>query len=203
MSSKNKPIRDELERIYGKGCMFQKAYVAERLRRIMLENEKKTGKQFVAYTTYKRKYPLKRQIQMEKSMTLHHLKHKSEGGPTNLDNGAVINALAHQWLHTLPREMEERGNDMLRQYKRILDNQFAKTKPLLTEEEYLKKIEEAEGCSIELEKEEEIDLPVELDVVTIQVDEKGIKVTGKKKKKKNKVRRKHNRPRKRRYGREI
>lgn len=30
-SHKNKVIRERLEKIYGKGCMFQKAYIAERI----------------------------------------------------------------------------------------------------------------------------------------------------------------------------
>jgi hypothetical protein len=33
-SHKNKVIRERLERIYGKGCMFQKALIAERIEAI-------------------------------------------------------------------------------------------------------------------------------------------------------------------------
>ena len=50
-------------------------------------------------------------------MTLHHLKHRSEGGATSERNGAVISTLAHQYLHSLPREQEEVINGMLREYK--------------------------------------------------------------------------------------
>ena len=50
-------------------------------------------------------------------MTLHHLKHRSEGGPTSENNGAVVSALAHSYLHSLPRDQEEIINNMLRDYK--------------------------------------------------------------------------------------
>lgn len=176
-NSKNRVIREELERIYGKGCMFQKAYVSDRLRQQGVS---------LTYGTFKKKYTLNQQKTLERRMTLHHLKHVSEGGRTSLDNGAVVNELAHRYLHSLKRHEEERANDMLREWKRDKDNGFEPFTP----------------CEIELVPEEEVELPFELDAMTIQVDSKGIKVTGKKRKKKNKVRRKHNRPRKRRYGRE-
>lgn len=35
----------------------------------------------------------------------------------SLENGVVINRLAHQYLHSLPREQEEVINNMLREYK--------------------------------------------------------------------------------------
>lgn len=52
-----------------------------------------------------------------KQMTYHHLKHKSEGGPTTIENGANVREPAHQYMHSLPREQEEIINDMIRDWK--------------------------------------------------------------------------------------
>ena len=50
-------------------------------------------------------------------MTYHHLRHREDGGKANIENGASINALAHCYLHSLPREQEEIVNNMLRDFK--------------------------------------------------------------------------------------
>ena len=109
-SHKNKSIREKLEAKYGKGCMFRNAGIAERI-------EAMGG--IKTYRQYKEehRYKIKKIIQLEKQMTLHHLKHRSEGGPTSEHNGAVISALAHSYLHSLPRDQEEIVNNMLRDYK--------------------------------------------------------------------------------------
>ena len=54
-------------------------------------------------------------------MTLHHLKHRSEDGATSERNGAVVNSLAHGYLHSLERAEEEIVNGMLRDYKAGID----------------------------------------------------------------------------------
>ena len=173
MSNRNRVIRQELERIYGKGCMFQKAYVSDRLRQLGVS---------LTYGTFKKRYTLNQQKTLERRLTLHHLKHVSEGGKTNIENGAVINELAHRYLHTLKRHEEERANDMIRDWKRDKDNGYEPFTP-----EDIKRFEE---CEIQLENEENIELPFELDTMTIKVDSKGIKVTGKKKKKYNRAKHK-------------
>lgn len=125
---KNRVLREELERIYGKGCMFQKAYVSQRLKQLGVSQ---------AYTVFKKKYTLNQQKTLEKRMTLHHLKHVSEGGRTTLDNGAVVNELAHRYLHSLPRREEEAANNMLRDWKRDKDNGFEECEVKLVPEEEL------------------------------------------------------------------
>ena len=105
----NKGVRELLEMIYGKGCMFYKAHIPERLKGTKI----KGYKQFIGELHYKSK-KLKG---LERTLTLHHLKHRSEGGETSVENGAVINELAHRYLHSLPREQEEVINNMLREYK--------------------------------------------------------------------------------------
>lgn len=106
----NKSARLALERIYGKGCMFQKAYIAKKIEQI---GGIKTYKKFVEETHYK----LKKISILERTMTYHHLKHKSDGGSATVYNGAVVSELAHQYIHSLPRDEEEIINNMLRQYK--------------------------------------------------------------------------------------
>lgn len=114
-SHKNKSIREKLEAKYGCGCMFRNAHIAERIEAM---GGIKTYKEFLE----EHKYKLKKIIQLEKQMSLHHLKHRSEEGHTSEYNGAVINSLAHAYLHSLPREQEEIINNMLREHKRNLDN---------------------------------------------------------------------------------
>lgn len=38
-----------------------------------------------------------------------------------MENGANLEEIAHEYLHTLPREKEEEANDMLREFKRQKD----------------------------------------------------------------------------------
>lgn len=110
-SKKNRKIREALERIYGEGCMFQKARIEQRIEQL---GGIKTYKQFKE----QHRYTLKKIKAFEGMMTYHHIKHKAEGGETSIENGAVINSLAHTYMHSLPRADEEVINDMLRDYKK-------------------------------------------------------------------------------------
>jgi hypothetical protein len=112
--SSNKTARQKLEKEYGKGCMFKKANIEEKI-----ENKKtiKTYKKFLEERHYTGKF-----IKLyKKQMNYHHLKHKSEGGETTIENGAIVSALAHMYMHSLPREQEEFINDELRKYKQEID----------------------------------------------------------------------------------
>ena len=111
---KNKSIREKLEKKYGKGCMFKKAKVEEKIENIKTI---KTYKRFIEEKRYTGKI-----IQIyEKQMNLHHLKHKFEGGETTVENGVIISTLAHRYIHSLPREQEEFINDIMREYKKQVD----------------------------------------------------------------------------------
>lgn len=112
--SSNKSVREQLERQYGKGCMFKKSGMEKKIEK---KRVIKTYKKFLQEKRYTRKMIRK----YERMMTLHHLKHRSEGGKTNTENGAVINGLAHIYMHSLPREQEEYINNELRRYKRQID----------------------------------------------------------------------------------
>ena len=105
----NKGVREILEMIYGRECMFFKAQIPERLKGTKI----KGYKQYIEEQHFKSKKINK----LERTLTLHHLIHQSEGGETTLENGAVINELAHRYIHSLPREQEEIINNMLREYK--------------------------------------------------------------------------------------
>ena len=113
-SHKNKVIRERLEKIYGKGCMFQKAYIAERIEAM---GGIKTYREYIQ----EHKYTFKKVKKLESTMTLHHLKHRAEGGATSERNGAVVSALGQGYLHSLPKEHEEIVNGMLRDYKAGID----------------------------------------------------------------------------------
>ena len=106
----NASKRKQLEKIYGKGCMFKKARVEEQIEKLRTI---KTYKTFLKET----RYTGKKIHQLENNMTFHHLKHASEGGGTSVENGAIVNELAHRYLHSLPRNEEEIINDMIREYK--------------------------------------------------------------------------------------
>lgn len=107
MGKSNKRAKEELIKIYGNGCMFEKAKVAERIEQM---GGIRTYRSYVAEKRFKGK-PIKKQL------TYHHLRHKSEGGPATVENGAVVEAVAHAYLHSLPRHQEEIANNMLRAYK--------------------------------------------------------------------------------------
>lgn len=108
--SSNKSKREQLEQIYGKGSMFEKAqceqYV-ETLPRI------KGLKRYIA----EKRYTGKQIRKLIRCIHYHHLKHKSEGGETTLENGALVNGLEHGYMHSLPRQHEEIINNRIRQWK--------------------------------------------------------------------------------------
>ena len=82
--SDNTKGRKSLERTYGKGCMFKKAHIEEQVEALRVI---KTYKMFLRET----RYTGKKIQQLEGNMTYHHLKHRSEGGKTNDENGSIIN----------------------------------------------------------------------------------------------------------------
>lgn len=111
---KNAALKHDLQVRYGKGCMFKNAGIEKLIERL---GKIKTYKVYVQETRYKR-----RKIHtLETSLTYHHLRHRSEGGHTTMDNGAVLSEMAHRYIHSLPRDEEELINDMIRKYKFKLD----------------------------------------------------------------------------------
>lgn len=107
MSNSNKNARRRLEQIYGKGCFFTRAEIAKRIEDM---GGIRTYKTFIKEKHYKG-HKISHQI------TYHHLRHRSEGGDTSVENGANVEEIAHQYMHSLPREHEEIINNMLREFK--------------------------------------------------------------------------------------
>lgn len=89
MSNKNSKARKKLEKIYGKGCFMERAGI-----------RKITGFRKDAYI-----------------MTYHHMRHVSEGGKATIENGANLALENHKFLHSLPREEEEKINNEIRRWK--------------------------------------------------------------------------------------
>lgn len=112
--SSNKSAREALEAIYGRGCMFKRAKIAERIEAM---GGIKTYKKFLEEKRYKPKDIKK----LESILTYHHLTHKFHGGKATVKNGAEVNALAHTYMHSLPEEQEEVINDMLRDFKNSIE----------------------------------------------------------------------------------
>lgn len=103
MSNKNRRIREELERIYGRKCMYHQG----------IRNIKPPR-------TSKKKYKGK---SIENQLTLHHLvpvnRYKARGihGETSVKNGAILCRGCHDYLEGLPDQEREEINNELRKYK--------------------------------------------------------------------------------------
>ena len=89
MSSKNSKARKKLEKIYGKGCFMERAGIRE-------------------ITGFRKDAHI---------MTYHHMRHVSEGGKATIENGANLALENHKFLHSLPREEEEKINNQIRKWK--------------------------------------------------------------------------------------
>ena len=116
MGNKNKKVRIELARIYGSGCFFLRSGAEDYIEKL---GTIRTYKKYKAGLKFKSK---KMKV-YEDIMTLHHLIHKSEGGAASVENGAIINAIAHQYMHSLPRNQEEIINDYIREWKKQMKRQ--------------------------------------------------------------------------------
>lgn len=86
---KNSEAKKELEKIYGKGCFMERAGIRT----------------------------IKGYRKNSRLLTYHHLRHRSENGATDIDNGAILAVENHEVLHTLPRDEEEVVNNMIRKWK--------------------------------------------------------------------------------------
>jgi hypothetical protein len=106
----NKKRREELEAIYGKGSMFEKAKTEEYISTLP---KIKGYKRFI-----KEKHFTTKEIRkLIHRMNYHHLEHRADGGGTTIENGAVVNELEHRYIHSLPRDQEEIINNHIRKWK--------------------------------------------------------------------------------------
>ena len=96
MSNNNKAVREKLERIYGHICMLHE------------------GLKINGYSKSKVRYKGK---SIEQQLTLHHLKPKSKGGATSVENGAVVCRGCHDFIEQTSEENRARINKLLQEYK--------------------------------------------------------------------------------------
>ena len=144
----NKSIRLALIKVYGNRCMFLKAHIPERLKGTIIKSYRKFKKEM--------HYTFKQIQELEGNLTLHHLRHEADGGELTPHNGAIVNELAHRYIHSLPREQEEVINDMLREYK----SSFRITGGLLTTTEKDLELLEPFGFDLDIQEEGFIEIPL-------------------------------------------
>ena len=94
--SKNKSVRQELERLYGKECFIDKLHLRE-------EKQKR--------------YTGKGQFKRMKQLTYHHIKMRKDGGKATVENGALLSTENHSWFHKQPPEKQAEMNKAFQQYK--------------------------------------------------------------------------------------
>lgn len=139
-TKKNKSVREELERIYGKHCMIHQGI--RNLKPPTPKNAHYKGKSIAS------------------QITLHHLVPRRLNGPTTIENGSLICRKCHDWLEQLSNVEREAVNDELREYKQtfkincatlVVKSRKMEVKPLQEEEIEIELPEEIERGYIELE----------------------------------------------------
>lgn len=98
MSSKNTKVKRKLIALYGAECFIDKLHLRP--------PEDKP-----------RKYTSKGQLKLMKSLTYHHMKEKSKGGPTTVENGAILSVENHEWFNKQPPEVQVELNKRFKEYK--------------------------------------------------------------------------------------
>ena len=93
--SKNKSVRKELERLYGRECFIDKLHLRKD----------------------KQKYKGKAQYKRMKQLTYHHIKPKKDGGKATVENGALLSAENHAWFHKQSIEKQNEMNKAFQEYK--------------------------------------------------------------------------------------
>lgn len=106
----NKSKRLELQKVFGDGSMYQRAKTDEYL---------STLPHIITYKKFveKKHFTRKQKLKLEQSLNYHHMVHKSEGGTTTIENGAVVTEGEHRFIHSLSRVQEEIINNHIRQWK--------------------------------------------------------------------------------------
>ena len=95
----NKIIKDEMIEIFGPECFIEK---------LKLRKDKEP-----------RKYKGKKQLQIMRSLTYHHIKERSKGGKTTIGNGALLSNENHAWFNMQPKKEQDRMNKLFQKYKLI------------------------------------------------------------------------------------
>ena len=98
MSSKNTKVKRKLIALYGAECFIDKLYLRP--------PEDKP-----------RRYTSKGELKRMKTLTYHHMKERSKGGPTTIENGAILSVESHEWFNKQPPEVQAELNIRFKEYK--------------------------------------------------------------------------------------
>lgn len=123
MSKDNKRTREKLEAIYGKQCMLHKGL-----------NIKGYSKSKISYSGRA----------IREQLTLHHIKPRSKGGATSVENGAVLCRGCHDFLEQTDSTTRAELNKLLIEYKKL-----------------------------KVQKVDDIDIPFTLDIAELSLDKQG------------------------------
>lgn len=123
MSKDNKRTREKLEAIYGKQCMLHKGL-----------NIKGYSKSKISYSGRA----------IREQLTLHHIKPRSKGGATSVENGAVLCRGCHDFLEQTDSTTRAELNRLLVEYKKL-----------------------------KVQKVDDIDIPFTLDIAELSLDKQG------------------------------
>ena len=99
MSSKNTKVKRKLIALYGAECFIDKLHLRP--------PEDKP-----------RRYTSKGQLKRMKTLTYHHMKERSKGGPTTIENGAILSVENHEWFNKQPPEVQAELNKRFKEYKK-------------------------------------------------------------------------------------
>lgn len=102
MSKSNRRKKEELIKIFGPKCFIEELKIRSPEE---IENERK-------------KYTGKKQLKIMDELTYHHILEKSKGGPTTLENGAILRNINHQWFNRLSKERQREINQLFKDYKK-------------------------------------------------------------------------------------
>lgn len=109
----NRSIRKKLIELYGSECFINKLHLR---------------------VVKPQKYKGKKQYNKMQRLTYHHIKAKSEGGETTIENGALLNAENHEWLHKQDKKKQDVINKMFIEYKKIADKLRSREIPVVLED---------------------------------------------------------------------
>ena len=98
MSSKNTKVKRKLIALYGAECFIDKLHLRP------LEDKP-------------RRYTSKGELKRMKTLSYHHIKERAKGGPTTVENGAILSVENHEWFNKQPPEVQAELNKRFKEYK--------------------------------------------------------------------------------------
>lgn len=93
----NKSAKEKLIKLYGKECFIEKLHLRK---------------------DTERHYTSKGQMRRMRRLTYHHIKMKKDGGKATVENGALLSAENHAWLHKQPKSVQDEINKKFQEYKK-------------------------------------------------------------------------------------